>query len=115
MMVETWSDNSIKTLKAVKDCKLLTLNVPGQHLSLLETKNFRRKQTNLAFEVWFGTDVKQGMLFQMTLRKKAIAPENLEIFNFSEFQEQFNFWSSDLLAFKFIVLSVSLNCCIYVE
>ena len=31
------------------------------------------------------------MLFQMTSRKIEIAPENLEIFNFSEFQEEFNF------------------------
>ena len=51
MMVETWSGNSIKTLKAMIDIKLLTLNVPDQHLSLLETINFHRKQTNLAFEV----------------------------------------------------------------
>ena len=52
MMVEVWSGYSIKTLKAVIDCKLLTLNVLGQHLSLLETKNFhKKKQTNLAFEV----------------------------------------------------------------
>ena len=46
MMVEMWSDNSIKTLKAVTDCKLLTLNVLGQHLSLLKSRKFRRKQTN---------------------------------------------------------------------
>ena len=51
MMVETWSGSSIQTLKAVIDCKLLTLNILGQHLSLLETRNFNRKQTNLAFEV----------------------------------------------------------------
>ena len=51
MMVETWSGNSIKTLKAMIDGKLLTLNVLGQHLSLLETRNFHRKQTNLAFEL----------------------------------------------------------------
>ena len=69
-------------MKAVTDCKLLTLNVLGQHLSLLETRNFHRKQTNLTFEVWFGTNVEQGMLFQMTSRKIAFAPENLEIFNF---------------------------------
>ena len=31
------------------------------------------------------------MLFQMTSRKIANAPENLKIFNFSEFQEEFNF------------------------
>ena len=48
--VETWSGNSIKALKAVIDCKL-TLNVLGQHLNLFETRNFHRKQTNLAFEV----------------------------------------------------------------
>ena len=41
-----------QTLKAVTDGKLLTLNVLGQHLSLLETLNFRRKQTNLAFVIW---------------------------------------------------------------
>ena len=51
MMVETWSGNSIKISKAVIGCKLLTLNVLGQHLSLLETINFHRKQTKLAFEV----------------------------------------------------------------
>ena len=51
MMMETWSGNSIKTFKAVIDCKLLTLNVVGQHLCLLETKSFHGKQTNLAFEV----------------------------------------------------------------
>ena len=51
MMVETWAGNSIKTLKAVIHGKLLTLNVLGQHLSLLETRNFHRRQTNLAFEV----------------------------------------------------------------
>ena len=79
IMVETWSGNSIKTLKAVIDGKLLTLNVLGQHLSLLETRNFHRKQTNLAFEVWFGTNVEQCMLFQMTSSEIAmvIAPENL--------------------------------------
>ena len=56
------------------------------------------------------------MLFQMALRKIAIAPENLEIFHFSEFQEEeFDFLSGDLLAFKFIVLFISLNCYIYVE
>ena len=36
MIVETWSGNIIKTLKAVIDGKLLTLNVPGQDLSLLK-------------------------------------------------------------------------------
>ena len=50
IMVETWSCNNIKTLKAVIDCKLLTLNVVGQHLSLLEIINVYRIQTNLAFE-----------------------------------------------------------------
>ena len=82
MMMETWSGNNITTLKALIDGKLLTLNVLGQHLSLLETRHLQRKQTNLALEVWFGTNVEQGMLFQMTSRKVAIAPENLEIFNF---------------------------------
>ena len=47
MMVETRSGNSIKTLKAVIDGKLLTMNVLGQHLSLLETRNFHKKQTNI--------------------------------------------------------------------
>ena len=40
-----------QTLKAVTDGKLLTLNVLGQHLSLLENQNFRRKQTNVAFDL----------------------------------------------------------------
>ena len=40
-----------QTLKAVTDGKLLTLNILGQYLSLLETLNFRRKQTNLAFDL----------------------------------------------------------------
>ena len=71
-----------QTLKAVTDGKLLTLNVQGQQLSLLETWNFRRRQTNLAFDVWFDTNVEQCMLFQMTSRKVVIAPENPEIFNF---------------------------------
>ena len=82
MIVEMWSGNSIKILKAVIDCKLLTLSVLGQHLSLLDTRNFHRKQTNLAFEVWLGTNVEQSMLVQITSRKIAIIPENLEIFNF---------------------------------
>ena len=51
LMMETWSGNSIKTLKAVIDRKVLTLNVLGQHLSLLETGTFDRKQTNLACEL----------------------------------------------------------------
>ena len=51
MMVGTWSGNSIKTLKAVIDGKLLTLNVLGQHLSLLETRNFQRKRTKLVIEM----------------------------------------------------------------
>ena len=37
-----------QTLKAVTDGKFIDL---GQQLSLLETLNFRRKQTNLAFDV----------------------------------------------------------------
>ena len=82
MMVETWSGNSIKTLKAVIDCKLLTLNVLGQHLSLFQTINFHRKQTKLAFDVSLGTNVEQGMLFQVTSRKIAMTPDNLEILNF---------------------------------
>ena len=41
-----------ETVKAVTDGRLLTFNVLiGQQLSLLETSNFRRKQTNLAFDV----------------------------------------------------------------
>ena len=40
MMVETWSGNSINTLKAVIDGKLLTLNILGQHLSSLEARNY---------------------------------------------------------------------------
>ena len=51
IMMETWSGNSIKTFKAVIDRKLLTLNVLGQQLILLETGNFHRKQTNVAFEL----------------------------------------------------------------
>ena len=62
--------------------QIIDLALLGQHLSLLETGNFHRKQTNLAFVVSFGTNKEQGMLFQMTSRKIAIAPENLEIFNF---------------------------------
>ena len=51
MMMETWSGNNITTLKALIDGKLLTFNILGQHLSLLETRNLQRKQTNLALEV----------------------------------------------------------------
>ena len=40
-----------QTLKALKDGKLLTLNVLDQPLSLLETQHVRRKQTNLAFDM----------------------------------------------------------------
>ena len=47
-----------QTLKAMTDCKLLTLNILGQHLSLLKTINFHRKQTNQAFDVSLGTNVK---------------------------------------------------------
>ena len=39
----------------------------------------------------FGTIVEQDMLFQMSSRKIAIAPENLEIFNF--------FWTSRRVQF----------------
>ena len=110
MMVETWSRNSIKTLKAVIDGKSLTLNFLGQHLRLLEARNFHRKpsrkQTNLAFEMRFGTNVEQGMLFQMTSRKLAIAPENLEILLFLNVKNSSIFNSSDLIAFKFIMLSI---------
>ena len=75
IMLETWSSNSIKTLKAVIDGRLLTVNILCQHLSLIETLNFlKNKLTKLLTchlarnKVW---------LFQM-----AIAPENLEIFHF---------------------------------
>ena len=50
-----------QTLKTVTDGKLLILNILGQHLSLHETQNFHRKQTNLAFDLSFGTNVEQGM------------------------------------------------------
>ena len=67
-----------QTLKAVTDGKLLTSNVLGQYLSL---KNFCRKPTNLTFDLWFGTNVEQGMLLQITARKIVVAPEILKMFN----------------------------------
>ena len=52
MMVETYAVRQEHgMLKAVTDGKSLTSNIPGQHLSLLETKKFSRKRTNLAFDV----------------------------------------------------------------
>ena len=50
-----------------------------------------RKQTNQAVDVSLGTNVEQSMLFQMASRKIAIAPENLEIFPVSKFQEECDF------------------------
>ena len=43
---------------------------------------FSQKKTP-AFDVSFGTNVEQGMLFRMTSRKILIVPKNLEIFHFS--------------------------------
>ena len=42
------------------------------------------KQTNLAFDVCFSTNVEQGMhTLSDDIEKIAIAPENLEMFKFS--------------------------------
>ena len=68
-----------QTLKAVTVDKLLTVNIPRQHLSLLEIQNFQRKPANQAVDVSLGTNV---VFFQMASRKIAIAPENLEISHF---------------------------------
>ena len=71
-----------QTLRAVTNGKLLTLNILGQYLSLLEIfEYFHRKQTNQAFDVSLGKNLGQVMLFRMASRKIAVVPENLEIFH----------------------------------
>ena len=50
MFMQMKRGQATASLKAVIDCKLLTLNALGQHLSSLETRNFQRKQTNLTIE-----------------------------------------------------------------
>ena len=105
-----------QTLKAVTDGKLLTVNILCQYLGLIETLNFHRKQTNQAVDVSLGTDVEQSMLFQMAFKKhKQSLLKISTYFTFSEFQEEIDFWSSDLLAVKFIMLLISLNCYIHAE
>ena len=50
MMVETWSGKSIN-VEGSDRWQIIDLERSGQHLSSLETLNFRRKQTNLAFDM----------------------------------------------------------------
>ena len=103
MMVETWSSNIIKCWRQWQMAIYWPWTFYVNIWAWLKLKIFiEHKQTKLLTchlaKMW-----NKGMLFQMASRKIAIAPENLGIFHFSEFQEKFDFWSSDLLALKFIV------------
>ena len=74
-----------------------------------------QRKTNLVFDVSVDTNVEQGVLFHMPSGQISIVHENLKYFTFFEFQEEFNFSSSDPPAIDFIMLFIELNCYVYVE
>ena len=85
MMVETRSGNNTTSNIEYSDrWQTIDLKRSGSTSVLAWNLKFSQKTNQPSFDLWFGTNVEQGMIFQITSRKTVVAPEILEMFNFSE-------------------------------